>query len=729
MSIIGGGDGVTRRYYKARRAYFIIYLLLFLALLAYIFFSESTGILRGDNTRKMLNFSRDWVADGASVINFDDFVAYEFGGSVNLEKTLPDTVYEDDMLCLATSNLRFRVYVDGMELYSFKGTENITGKGYGVAYHSIRLSPENAGKTVRIDCATEFDNNKGGRIFLCRIGSDGTFVEHMSIWVLMSLVSSVGTFFIGVLVFLLCLFIPKKKRTRFLLLSISAVAICFGLWSTNDIGILRLLTGKIVACRILDNGMLHLGLFSFALFISSITYEQKLCYLRLAFLLMLADIGIHIFMRYAFNIDMAWLSPVLAAYYVLSIAVMAAMIISDKRFRKEHKIFIDFRLFNIGMTIMAVSVFIDAACYFIGIYNVAGRGIFTRLGFALFIALMIIQCIRWWGADRNAAKRDRFINRALQYAVSESDPETSIYSMLSYLGTELHARRTYIFENQNNGFFTSTYEWFADGMEPRKAELCSIPYKGFIDELYNVYLRNGKLIVSSREQCRDSYPMLHNVLEQNGVERFVVGPLEENGALIGFFGVDNAPIENLQEISEIIRVIAYIFAQLILHREGRQKLVHFSYYDSLTDCHNRHAFSEFLTEPSHFEEPYGFLMCDINGLKQTNDSLGHEAGDELILDVAAALKEIFCADNVYRMGGDEFVAYAQRADSSAFAADVALLREAIVKKGRSAAIGAVFCTDGNTNYKEILSKADREMYEDKRRYYEGLNDRRGQNTQ
>ena len=49
------------------------------------------------------------------------------------------------------------------------------------------------------------------------------------------------------------------------------------------------------------------------------------------------------------------------------------------------------------------------------------------------------------------------------------------------------------------------------------------------------------------------------------------------------------------------------------------------------------------------------IMCDLNGLKKVNDSYGHEAGDKYICDSAEVLTSCFGKENVYRIGGDEFM--------------------------------------------------------------------------
>jgi diguanylate cyclase (GGDEF)-like protein len=89
------------------------------------------------------------------------------------------------------------------------------------------------------------------------------------------------------------------------------------------------------------------------------------------------------------------------------------------------------------------------------------------------------------------------------------------------------------------------------------------------------------------------------------------------------------------------------------------KLTQLAYYDSLTALPNRRSFNESLQAllEAAATPPYEFalVLIDLDGFKQVNDTLGHDAGDELLVIAAgrlrAALRE---GDFVARLGGDEF---------------------------------------------------------------------------
>jgi diguanylate cyclase (GGDEF)-like protein len=92
--------------------------------------------------------------------------------------------------------------------------------------------------------------------------------------------------------------------------------------------------------------------------------------------------------------------------------------------------------------------------------------------------------------------------------------------------------------------------------------------------------------------------------------------------------------------------------------ELQEQLVHEAYHDSLTGLTSRALFRERLAEAhalSARHEDVAVLFLDLDGFKEVNDSLGHAAGDQLLVQVAERLRHaVRDGDTVARFGGDEF---------------------------------------------------------------------------
>lgn len=87
-----------------------------------------------------------------------------------------------------------------------------------------------------------------------------------------------------------------------------------------------------------------------------------------------------------------------------------------------------------------------------------------------------------------------------------------------------------------------------------------------------------------------------------------------------------------------------------------EKLLQLSHHDALTGLYNRTYFEEKMNNISNIGcGIVGLIVCDVDGLKIINDTLGHSRGDELLIEMAQVIKESFRqCDIVARIGGDEF---------------------------------------------------------------------------
>lgn len=114
---------------------------------------------------------------------------------------------------------------------------------------------------------------------------------------------------------------------------------------------------------------------------------------------------------------------------------------------------------------------------------------------------------------------------------------------------------------------------------------------------------------------------------------------------------------NMQGVDELAGLAKAINGMLAALENSQADLLHYSLYDSLTGVYNRSFFEEHLRKKSpDIDGQISLIVCDIDGLKLVNDSLGHQQGDSLLIAAANVLK-VCCPANakIARTGGDEFV--------------------------------------------------------------------------
>ena len=150
--------------------------------------------------------------------------------------------------------------------------------------------------------------------------------------------------------------------------------------------------------------------------------------------------------------------------------------------------------------------------------------------------------------------------------------------------------------------------------------------------------------------------------------------------------------------------------------------------DSLTGVKSKHAYTEREKEldvviASGITSPFALAICDVNGLKRVNDTLGHAAGDELIRAACRRICRVFDHSPVYRYGGDEFVILLTGQDYENRNALLGKIEDEnrSQKHGEGVIIAcgmAVFESGKDRRVSDIFDRADAAMYLDKTRLKE-----------
>lgn len=149
------------------------------------------------------------------------------------------------------------------------------------------------------------------------------------------------------------------------------------------------------------------------------------------------------------------------------------------------------------------------------------------------------------------------------------------------------------------------------------------------------------------------------------------------------------------------------------YKNENERLVTLSLMDQLTNVKNRNAYQEILTRLKKQQVPVGTIIIDINGLKEINDTHGHEAGDKLIKKAADFLCLLSGDDLPYRIGGDEFILLLI---NKTYQETEKTLNQIQTCRDVSFSSGA-YWTNNSALIEDTLNQADKEMYEVKKVYY------------
>ena len=148
-----------------------------------------------------------------------------------------------------------------------------------------------------------------------------------------------------------------------------------------------------------------------------------------------------------------------------------------------------------------------------------------------------------------------------------------------------------------------------------------------------------------------------------------------------------------------------------------------AYRDEMTGVKNKTAFTEYMeTLQEQIRQrqlrEFSIVVCDVNGLKQINDSFGHIEGDAYIRSASQLICHTWEHSPVFRIGGDEFVVVLQGSDYQNRHALERRIKEQVqknLKAGRVViAMGMADYTAGSAaSADDVFERADKRMYEDK----------------
>ncbi|HEU0264138.1 MAG TPA: diguanylate cyclase [Geobacterales bacterium] len=172
------------------------------------------------------------------------------------------------------------------------------------------------------------------------------------------------------------------------------------------------------------------------------------------------------------------------------------------------------------------------------------------------------------------------------------------------------------------------------------------------------------------------------------------------------------------------KALQVIIRDITERKLAEERLEYLAHYDTLTGLPNRMLFFDRFTQATAQARRYGHMMAllflDLDRFKIINDTLGHDAGDEVLIEVANRLKHCLRkSDSVARMGGDEFTLILSKIstveDTTVVANKIITsLSAPFILAGEEHTIGAsiggsIFPNDGDDS-ESLLKKADIAMY-------------------
>lgn len=309
------------------------------------------------------------------------------------------------------------------------------------------------------------------------------------------------------------------------------------------------------------------------------------------------------------------------------------------------------------------------------------------------------------------------VNESLRLALRERDATRAIELFLEHMGEKSNSERIYIFEGKWGDSVDNTFEWCAEGVTPQKDNLQQVPFEA-VEWWYHAFEESRSILIKDLEDIRESEPLTYEYLKPQNIHSLIASPLELEGEIIGFYGVDNPPEEAMEDAAYFAEMVGHFIVSLLEKQRLMLQMQKLSFEDSLSGVQNRHALNDYIDYCKQMNR-IGVVYCDVLGLKKVNDTQGHQAGDDLIVRASECLKSNFRKQDIYRVGGDEFLVLCKDINEDIFLSKVETLREDMKKNDAMMSLGAIW-REEVTDADAFIAEADAIMYEEKRAYYASL---------
>lgn len=212
-----------------------------------------------------------------------------------------------------------------------------------------------------------------------------------------------------------------------------------------------------------------------------------------------------------------------------------------------------------------------------------------------------------------------------------------------------------------------------------------------------------------------------------GLKSMAIVPLKHLDTPVGVLKVMSSKVNMFDETSlDLLNLMSNVIASSMFNASKYEsdELFYRATYDSLTDVANRSLFYDRLrqriAQAERLSENFGIIYLDVDALKHINDTLGHRAGDCVLIEIAQRIDKVIREiDTVARIGGDEFAILVYDIDQ---ADDAYKLMDRInqsiqepflfcqYKVPLSVSMGFALYSDNSSDIEAMMKIADQNMY-------------------
>ncbi len=232
------------------------------------------------------------------------------------------------------------------------------------------------------------------------------------------------------------------------------------------------------------------------------------------------------------------------------------------------------------------------------------------------------------------------------------------------------------------------------------------------------------LLYSEQENATEAEPsssshVLWELLQHNGFWQGEVWNRKQDGTLFSQW----LTLNSIEPDSHEAMIYVAVFSDITHIKESQQHAEYLATHDALTGLPNRTLFQDRLhvaiAHSRRSNQISALMFLDLDNFKSINDTLGHDVGDELLIQVAGRLRELVRdMDTVARLGGDEFTIIVTETTIEGAEQVAKRIVESLSKPFEvrrhslfvTSSVGLAFCPDDGKDVAGLTKAADTAMY-------------------
>lgn len=257
-------------------------------------------------------------------------------------------------------------------------------------------------------------------------------------------------------------------------------------------------------------------------------------------------------------------------------------------------------------------------------------------------------------------ERMRVVNHCMKDSMEEKDPDASINKFIRELGSTLHCRLVCIYSLEEGGMFRCSYIWKADGT-PLLGSLRVISQNALKREWIQDFRAGRTIVLDGADKLPDFHADFHREEHAEAKTSLVILiPVTLEKELYGFVVLNNPDRKYMPLDNQLYEIDANFIAIMLRHKHNVDYILESSTHDELTGVLSINAFWNYVTplieaiKEGREKRKMSIVFMDIRHFKIINGTMGHDGGNQLLIELGKTIRFFADTDAVGRSMADHF---------------------------------------------------------------------------